>query len=467
MNLRLQVLRGSVYLVLRQALGIIVGSVGVWLLTRTIGPKAYGQFAAAFSIYSYLFTIGQLGINVYLIRRAGDIAEAVYHQAFTLLAAIALGGALLAIGSAQLIEGFIRVEHFAPVACALFVGLPAQLLCIVPMARVERTLDYRPIAFIELTGRCVCYAVALPMAFAGFGVWSAVAGWWAEQLVVLVGIYAKTGYRPRFHWDRTLAREMTAYGLQYSAASWLWNMQSLINPIVVGRTLGAEAVGQVALAIKISEVLNFVKFATWRLSVAALARLRESPAQLASAINEGMRLQLLTSGPMLLAFAWVSPLAIPWLFGERWMPVIDVYPFVALGAVSSAAMSLHSSALYVVRRNLEVGLFNLAYVALVAGGALFALTRWGLPLYGCGYVLALLSFGIIHAAAARHIGRLDYRLAVLWWIGLALPLFWRQAGMWTAAAPLIALCWPGTLKEIRRYAGEFLKLKSARQPSTT
>jgi hypothetical protein len=54
MSLRTKVLRGGVYLFVRLGLGMAISTVGVILLTRTIGPGAYGLYAAALGIYTYL-----------------------------------------------------------------------------------------------------------------------------------------------------------------------------------------------------------------------------------------------------------------------------------------------------------------------------------------------------------------------------------------------------------------------------
>ncbi|MBC7671326.1 MAG: polysaccharide biosynthesis protein, partial [Polaromonas sp.] len=47
MTLRAQVVRGSAFLVIRQGVGVVIGVAGILLLTRLIGPAAYGTFAAA------------------------------------------------------------------------------------------------------------------------------------------------------------------------------------------------------------------------------------------------------------------------------------------------------------------------------------------------------------------------------------------------------------------------------------
>jgi PST family polysaccharide transporter len=79
--------------------------------------------------------------------------------------------------------------------------------------------------------------------------------------------------------------------------------------------------------------------------------------------------------------------------------------------------------------------------------------------YGWALVMALLSCGAGHYYAVRHIGRPDYKLAARWFAAMVLALFSAQLGLWTAAGLVVALCWPGTLRELRRYVGEFKNLR--------
>src|SRR5829696_7620278 len=109
MNLRTRVLRGGIYLYVRQGLGVAIGVIGVILLTRTIGPEAYGLYAAALGIFLYLFYLSQWGVEVYLIRREGEPQPHEYNQAFTLLLLLGLAGAGLAITALPLLERWVRL----------------------------------------------------------------------------------------------------------------------------------------------------------------------------------------------------------------------------------------------------------------------------------------------------------------------------------------------------------------------
>ncbi|MBD2105042.1 oligosaccharide flippase family protein [Leptolyngbya sp. FACHB-261] len=459
MSLRTQVLRGGTYLAVRQGLGMGLSLVGVVFLTRTIGPEAYGLYATTYSLYNYLYTLSQWGISICLIRREGEAQRQDYDQAFTLLLLLGVVAGLVALLALPWLAWWVRLEGFRPLALAMICGLPLNLLTLVPLARLERELDYRQVALIELAGQATSYAVAIPLAFQGWGAWSLIGGWWVQQLLSCLLLYRAAKYRPAFYWNLDLAREMVSYGLGYSASMWIWQLRSLVNPLVVGRFAGAEAVGYVALAIRWVEVLSFVRNATWRISLATLARLQGDRQRLAAAITEGMRLQVLALGPFLLGFALVSPWLLPVVFGETWLPVLTVYPFIALSYLVNTVFNLHSSALYVLRHNWQVTIFHAVHIALFVGAAILLVPRLGPVGYGWAEVVTLLSYIVIHIYTVRAVGWPDYGIAVAWVGGFALALFWRDLG-WGAGVGLLAIAlWPQTWRVLGGYMQSLRKVQ--------
>lgn len=443
MSLRARVARGGTYLAARQGIGMLIHVVGVLLLTRAIGPAAYGLYAAALGIYTYLFELSQWGIGVYLIRREGDTPPEVYDQAFTALLLLAAGGWLLAVVALPLVEGWIDLDGFRPLFLAMTLALPVMLQNLVPLARLERELEYRRVAFIEVGGLVAFYAVALPLAYAGSGAWAPVAGWGVQQVGQAIALHAVAGRRPRLRWDGAALREMTSYGLGYSASLWVWQLRYLVNPLLVGRYLGADAVGFVALAIQLVRNLGFVMVAIWRLSTSALARVQEAPERLARAITEGMELQILAVAPPLLAFAWVAPWAVPLLFGPDWSPMAVVFPFVAFGYLAMAMFNLHSSALYVRKHNWEVALFHTVHVLLFASVAAWLIPTLGIVGYGWAEVATVASYSVVHGFLAARIASPQYRTALVWWAAAGLALFATEA-WWPALTLVVAALWPGT-----------------------
>jgi O-antigen/teichoic acid export membrane protein len=450
-KLRSLVMRGAGHLAMRQSLGMVISLAGIVLLTRLIGPEAYGLYAAFLGVFTFLSSLSRWGADVFLIRRPPEDGTADLDQAFSFLLVLGTLGALLSWLALPAIEGWWQIDGFGGIGAAFLVGLPLQLVTLVPKARLERLLSYRTVAWVELGAQLSFFLVALPAALRGFGVLAPVAGWWASQLVTAGAYYAVAGYRPRWLWQWHRVREMVRYGLGFSASQWIWQLRELINPLIVGRFAGLEAVGYVALAIRLVNALSFVKTATYRLSIAAFARIQDDKAKLRRAIGEGMRLQVLALAPLLLAFVLVSPLVLPLLFGPEWSPALDVLPFIAASFLANALFNLHSSGLYVYRRNLEVGAFHLVHVTVFATSAALLVPSMGYVGYGWAALASVSSYVAVHAAVVRHIGRPDYAVPGAWAAAFALGLFTPHLGPFALVGVAAVALWPATWHTLWRH----------------
>jgi O-antigen/teichoic acid export membrane protein len=451
MNLKQKVISGGLYLALRQGLGMAIGLGGVLLLTRLIGPEQYGLYAGTFGICWYIQTIFQMGIGVYLVRQEGEESELAYHQAITLLLLLSLLGTALSLAGLPLLQKWTQMAGFSNVAQVMFLALPIVCLTQVPAAILERRLDYRRIALIELANQVFYYLVALLLAFRGWGVWAAVVAWWLQQVQNLLLFFWASGYRPRWHWHQPLAVEMLRYGVSFSASTWVWYARSLVNPILVGRFAGAEAVGYIALAIRLAEVLGFVKTATWRIALSALAKFQGDRGRLTRAVSEGMGLQILALGPLVVGFAWVAPWLLPAMFGKDWTPVVAVFPFIAFGNLTNSLFNMHSSTLYVLQRNWEVTLFHVVHLVLFIGASLLFLPQVQLIGYGWAEVVAILSYGIVHYFVLKWVGQPDYGLPIVWWLGFSMALFVYQIGWWAGLGVGAIALLPSTHKKLKEY----------------
>jgi len=454
MNLRELVLQGGIYLSLRQGLSFVIGFLSVILVTRTIGPAAYGLYAAVYGMFFYLSQVAQMGLNIYLVRKEGEVQDEVYHQAFSLLVLTGLMGTALTLAGAAWVEGLVKLEGFTPVALVFGLGLPLNQVAAVALARLERGLHYKHIAAVELLTQVIYLVVAVLLAFAGTGVWAPVAGFWAGQVFMCLAYLRQSAYRPRLLWRWHLFREMAGYGLSFSAANWIWYGRNLVNPVIVARLLGAEAVGFVAVSTSLINMCSFLKNIVLRLAVPTLARLQEDRARLTQAVSEGMHIQLLVLGPTLVAFTLASPWLITWVYGDKWLPVLWVLPFLAWGSLANASFNLHVSALYVLRRNWQVALANFLHVVLFAGSAWLLVSSFNIQGYGLAEVVAAASYLAVHLFTTKYVGHINYVKTALWFCCCSAALFSYLVSWYLVFLVFVPLLW----KDCRHEIGDLLKM---------
>lgn len=456
-SLRQRVLSGGVYLMTRRVASLILGLAGLTLLTRVVGPGAQGLFAAAQGIVGYLTLIGLMGVNVYLIRARRDAPRELFDLAFWWLLIAGVGLTLMGVGLIALTGRYwVRTEGFAPVALAVCATLPFTLMSYAPLALLERELAYRAITRVELASQIGYYLTAIPLAWLGYGVWALVAGFCLSQLMLPVGFFAATRYRPRWYWDGRALRTMLHYGFTYAAAGWIYRLNSLAPSMILLPLAGKEAVGYLSIATRFVEIVSSAKDTAGRLSIPAFARVQDDLKRLTRAVSEAMQLQTLALGLPTALFALVAPWALPPLLGQRWNTEIlmIVFAILATRITLSALFAIQGSALYVKQQNLLMLWANVIYgiVFVLAAYLTAAYLPSEYKLYG--YVAAdlaahLPTYWLKHWGMRRFIGRPAYGITALWTGATLCALFAPIVSGWLYLFAVALLLNPVSLRELR------------------
>jgi PST family polysaccharide transporter len=449
--LRRAALRGGVYLAARQIVLILFKFVGLILITRVLGPANYGAYVSGINIYNYAAAIGSAGVGVYLLRHEGDVPEQSYGTAYSIL--LMMGLFLLASIeiAAGVLTNWIGVAGLENVMRIIIIGLPAQLLSIPASVRLERRLDYRSVAMVDIVGQVAFYLLAVPLVMLKFGPSSLAAAWVLQQVVTCLAAHVLAKTYPRFSFDRATARVVVRYAGDFSVANWIWQLRMLVNPLIVGPALGAKAVGIVGMTIGLLIALSAVTAIAWRLSVAILTKFQSNAERLRKAVTEGMELQVLVVGAILLAFGWTGHFIVPRLFGPGWTGVMDIYPYIALSYLTIATFNIHSATLSVVDHNRDLAIYHTISVTIFGSVAYFAVSKFGILGYGYAELATIPAYLVMHIVLARAIGSPDYRLAAIWWFGAAVGLFW-QLGLWAIAVPFLVLLLPISAKKLYSYS---------------
>ena len=433
MGLRETTLRGGAYLFVREGLGLGIRLGGVLWLTQIIGPTAYGLYAASLAITTVGGNLAWFGVDTYL-RSEETVPRRVIDQAFWFLLATTLTVAVTgAVGTAAVGTWFLADDRYVPPLIVMFFAVPLQVLWTPAQALLERAMNYRRLAFVEVGADILNYAVSLPLALAGRGVWAPVTGYFVWQGTLLVGSFVLASYRPRWHWSAEVRRDLVRFGTTYTASQWIQWAGTLVNPLIIGRLLGPAAVGQVALTERMIKTLSFVRKITRRLALVILGRVQNDKGRLRLSLEEGMGLSAISLGPVLGLLGFVIPVLVPLFYGEDWGPVSRLYPYLGVAYLVSTLFIYQTLLLHVVRRTNAVSKVWAAHSAILAAVTFGLASHLGIVAYGIGHLVASVAFVIADRAARKTVPSFSYRRALPWVLAFSAPIF----------APIVT--WPWSL----------------------
>jgi O-antigen/teichoic acid export membrane protein len=344
--------------------------VSIVILARLLTPSEFGVVAAVSVFLAMLDVISDVGMKATVVyEQERGITERV-HTAFTVNVAfatiLAIGGVLLA----PLIAQFFSIGH----ETGLF-RLGSLNLLVVGLGNVHdalllRELDFRRRIVPDLGRGIVRGAVSITLALSGMGAEALIIGMLAGSATWTVLQWIITPFRPSFTFDAAIARSMAAYGSGAAILSTVASVFQTVLLAVIGRALGAQALGLYTVARRVPElVVETVAFNVSWVAFPALARKRATDEEgLGGATLTVLRYQALYAGPAGAGLAVLASPLVVVLFSPKWHEAGPVLSAVAvLATVGSISFPLGDLLKAVGKQRFLIAL-NLIQMPIVAAG---------------------------------------------------------------------------------------------------
>jgi PST family polysaccharide transporter len=378
------------------------------LLSRLLPPKDFGLLALALVFTGLAGLFATIGLGPTIIQRR-PLTPRHIRVGFTLsvLFGLATSGTLVALAPFstlvfpnEQLPGVLRV--IALVFLVMGFGNVSGAL-------LRRSLDFRAVFVIGATSYVLGYAlVATSMALAGFGVWSLAVGSVAQSVVETVLLVAIVRHPMKPLFAMREARELTGFGVGFSLKSLMTYAANKGDNFVIGRLLGADALGLYNRAYSLM-TLPQDQFASVIRAVLfpAFSEIQDEPKTLARAFLVSLQLTSILAVPLLAGMIVAAPHMIVGLYGERWVGAVAPLQILCLFGLFrtyplSGAVALAAGRVYWVTGA------ALLFAALVIGGGILA-SRWGITGVAWAVGLGLAAMYLAVSALALRIAGLRWR----------------------------------------------------------
>ena len=307
--------------------------VALAVLARLLAPRDFGLLAFALVYILYVETVADLGTGAALIYWPERREEAA-QVTFVSNALAGLAWCVITLLAAPWIADFFNNPSGVPILRALALSFPLKFLGATHDALCQKEMRFRLRLVPEVAMAAGKALTAVGLALAGFGVWSLV---WSQ----LAGLAAWTvslwlvvpwrPWRPNWRWPSHLARPMLAYGRGIVAFNLLAAIAHHADLVIVGRVLGATALGLYQMAYKVPEMTVIVS--VWMVSKVlfpAFSRAHAAGEEVGALYVTALRWIGLLAVPASLGLALVAEPLVLTLFGERWRGSIPILQVLAL-----------------------------------------------------------------------------------------------------------------------------------------
>ena len=295
------------------------------LVSRLLGPEDIGLFGLAAVSVSIGVALKELGIQQKLIQeQQADLALG-YSVAFTLELLLATVTFLIVAALAPLMAHlFHRSQLFVLIVLlgltiytSAFLGLPGALFL--------RRLDYVRENLVSAIAPVLTFAVTVPLAFAGAGVWSLVAGSLTATVAAAAALAWVAPLRPRLRLDGPVLRRYLTFGWPLWAAGLLGLSSTWVGSLVVTGVLGISALGFFSLAQAIASQAIRVDALLADTIFPALCRIQDDIENQRRAFVLTNRVTALWAGVIGFGLAVFAGDLVRILLGHRWLPSIFLF----------------------------------------------------------------------------------------------------------------------------------------------
>ncbi|CAN7629544.1 lipopolysaccharide biosynthesis protein [Mesorhizobium sp. LjNodule214] len=318
--------------------------VALLVLARLLSPKEFGLYSAALIVIKFSAIFQGLGITPAIVQRP-VLEDRHLRVGFTLSCLLGLAVSALVWAMAPAIAGLLRLAELAPVVRAVCFVFLFQGVSMVALASAQRALRFRWLALIDACAFAVGYVVAGPvLAWLGFGIWALVAAVLIQQFTRMIVLLIGQPHPMRPLLERRAIAELLYFGGGFTIARIFNYLATQADKLVVGRWLGADALGLYGLssqlmttpAVIVGQVLDRVLFPT-------MALVQEQPARLARAYRSAVAGCALLVLPASVVVAIVAPELVAVILGRGWEGVVGPLQILAFGMLFRTSYKLSDS----------------------------------------------------------------------------------------------------------------------------
>ena len=304
------------------------------VLARLISPAEFGFTVVAVFATAIGQSVAIQGVGSYLVQTATPSRE---HERAAVLLCLVVGvlGTAVTAGFALAVAPSLFGEREAEL---MLIASPVALLSsltAVPLANLQRRLDFRRLAVVEAGMSLAGPFVAVCLAVAGVEAEALIAGLLASAAAsaLLASAYSRPA-RPG--WFPTKVREIAGYGVPAAGSSVLYSVTRNVDYVILAARLPAAQVGFYLRAFQLgSDYQAKISGILLRVAFPVLSRSRDLD-EVRRMRARIIRVHAAVLFPLLFGLIALAPVFVPFVYGDAWEPAVPLTQILAIGGMVTA-----------------------------------------------------------------------------------------------------------------------------------
>jgi O-antigen/teichoic acid export membrane protein/glycosyltransferase involved in cell wall biosynthesis len=310
------------------------------VLARLLGPKPFGQVAAAMLVFGLAGLLADGGVSSALVQ-APELDERDVRFAFTFQLVIGASLTAFCVGLAHAVGSAFGDPVVGEVVRVTGLVFLIQAFGQSSAGLLKRRLAFRGLQTAQVVSSVAGYAiVGIAAALLGAGVWSLVAAQFTQSLTYSVLVFVQARHSLVPCWSRPSWR-LARFGIKVTGANILnWSISNFDNAFV-GRAFGPTALGLYSRAFNTVSAPADAVVSTWQqVLFASCSRIGEQTKAFQYAYLASVSAVALITFPVFWSVAVSAPVVVAGLYGADWAEAAPLLRPLALAITLNAVMAL-------------------------------------------------------------------------------------------------------------------------------
>jgi O-antigen/teichoic acid export membrane protein len=357
------------------------------VLARLLSPHDYGVAGMVIVFATLVEIFGDLALGAALVQRA-ELSDEDRSTAFWVSAGAGLFFTVAGIAAAGPLASFYGTPAVRPLFMVMSLSFLITALGATQASLLLRVMDFRGLELRLTGGAVVGAAVAMVLALRGAGPWALIGQQVTTGLVATVLVWRFSSWRPRFTFSRASFRGLASFSGRVFGTRLLFYANRNADNMLVGRYIGASALGAYTIAYNIMLLpSNQIAAPLQEVLYPTFSRMQDDVPRVARAWLAVNRIVGSISLPALAGIVLVAPEIVTVVLGPKWHPAVRVIQILAWVGMLQSLQGLNSSVLQARDRTREL----LRYGLIVCAASLTAFVvglHWGLVGVAVAYAIS-------------------------------------------------------------------------------
>ncbi len=337
------ILTGTRWATIFRLLGQIVSWLCTLVVVRYISPSDYGLNAMLESPLVVLTLLSTLGLDSALVQNKNMDAEHLRSVFGWLLLVNVTLFLVLFFGSPILAFYYHepRLAMLAKVVAVIYLFVPFR---VIPNALMDRNLDFRLKAQVEVIATISTAVLTLVMAYFGAGVWALVLGMLTNRLLSAIALMLM---KPWFIWPKFKIKETLhffSFGGLVTLSGLFLLLSDMVITVIAGPRLGAVTLGFFSVGAQFAQLpLSKGTPIINQTMLPAFSKFQGDPKAATYYLDRLLGVAALLFVPLLVGLACVSKPFVLVVLGEKWLGCVLPIQIMSLAMIFRLCISLYKS----------------------------------------------------------------------------------------------------------------------------